>query len=154
MASHAQGNWLRAIRIYLGASAIFHLVWESLHLPLYTIWHTGTVREIAFAVLHCTVGDLMIASLSLLVALLVVGDRAWPSERFGPAMAATLVTGVGYTVYSEWANTVVRKTWAYSELMPTMPILGTGLSPLMQWLIVPAVAFAAIRHRWTSIDPP
>lgn len=151
---HARNSWLGATRIYLGTSAILHLVWEILQLPLYTIWRTGTLGEIAFAVLHCTAGDLMIASLSLVVALLVAGDRAWPFERFRHVMAATLVIGVGYTVYSEWANTVVRKTWAYSEFMPKMPILGTGLSPLMQWLIVPAVGFAAIRHRWTSIDPP
>ena len=28
------------------------------------------------------------------------------------------------------------------------------LALALLWLIVPAVGFAAIRHRWTSIDPP
>ena len=61
-----------------------------------------------------------------------------------PGLAATLAIGVGYTVYSEWLNTTVRKAWAYSELMPTLPMLGTGLSPLLQWLIVPIFGFAAM----------
>ncbi|MBX9944113.1 MAG: hypothetical protein K2Y40_08545 [Reyranella sp.] len=127
---------------------MLHVVWEGLQLPLYAIWSAGTTREIAFAVLHCTVGDLMIASLSLLVAVLVVGNPAWPSERFVAVMATTIGIGIGYTVYSEWTNTVVRKTWTYSGLMPIVPFLGVGLSPLMQWLIVPTVGFMAVRHRY------
>ena len=38
-----------------------HLLWEIGHVPLYTIWTEGSWGEIAFAVLHCTGGDLLIA---------------------------------------------------------------------------------------------
>lgn len=147
MTSFPQGNWLGSIRLYFAISAILHLIWEILQLPLYTIWSTGSSAEIAFAVLHCTTGDLMIASLSLLIALLLVGSRSWPAERFTSVMMATIIIGIGYTVYSEWVNTAVRKTWQYSNLMPTLPVLGTGLSPLIQWLIVPWIAFSAVRYR-------
>lgn len=121
-----------------------HLIWEVAQLPLYTIWRTGTLREIAFAVFHCTIGDLMIAMLSLIVALICFGGPAWPRERFTAVMVATLVTGIGYTVYSEYLNTAVRKAWAYSELMPTLPPFGTGITPLLQWIVVPMLGFAAI----------
>jgi hypothetical protein len=146
---NAAPHWLGALRVYLGTTAVAHLIWEVAQLPLYMIWKTGTPREIAFAVFHCTVGDLMIATLSLVSALVCFGSPAWLRERFIPIVAATLVTGIGYTIYSEWLNTTVRKTWAYSDLMPTLPILGTGLSPLLQWLFVPMIGFAAIwlRHR-------
>lgn len=147
MASSSRSGWLCAVRIYLVVSTILHVAWETLQLPLYTIWNTATVGEIAFAVLHCTAGDVAIAGLSLLMALVIVGNLAWPSERFFPVMAATIVIGIGYTIYSEWLNTVVRKTWEYSELMPTVPLLGTGLSPLLQWVILPTIGFAAIRYR-------
>lgn len=147
MTSVPQSSWLSSIRLYFAISAILHLIWEKLQLPLYTIWSTGSSAEMAFAVLHCTTGDLMIASLSLLVALLVVGNRSWPSERFTSVMMTTIIIGIGYTVYSEWVNTAVRKTWQYSNLMPTLPVLGTGLSPFIQWLVVPSIAFSAIRFR-------
>ena len=88
----------------------------------------------------------MIATVSLIAALLLVGARGWPNERFITVMIAALVMGLGYTVYSEWVNTVIRQTWAYSDLMPKLPIFGTGLSPLLQWIIVPALGFAAISH--------
>lgn len=148
MASHLQGSWLPAIRLYMGLTTVLHLVWELLQLPLYTIWYTGNFREIAFSVLHCTAGDFLIASSSLVVSLIVIGTRAWPSGRFFHVMTATLVIGIGYTVYSEWANTILRQTWAYSKLMPTVPVLGTGLSPLTQWLIVPVVGFVAVWCRY------
>ncbi len=54
-------DWLLALKAYLGVTAIANLAWETLHLPLYTIWTTGSPREQACAVLHCTKGDLRIA---------------------------------------------------------------------------------------------
>jgi uncharacterized membrane protein (UPF0136 family) len=140
-------DWLLGLRLYLAVSVVSHLLWELLQLPLYTIWKSGTAREIAFAVVHCTAGDLLIAALALIAALVAIGNRDWPHQRFVPVIVAAVVIGLSYTVYSEWLNTVVRKSWTYSRLMPTLPWLGTGLSPFMQWLIVPAIAFAAVRRR-------
>jgi hypothetical protein len=66
-----QPDWLRALRVYLALSLVLNLLWETLHLPLYVTWTTGSVGEKAIAVIHCTIGDAMIAGLALLVALLV-----------------------------------------------------------------------------------
>src|SRR5206468_3567449 len=54
-------DWLSALRRYFLASAAGNLVWEFAQLPLYTIWYQGSVREIAFAAVHCTGGDVLIA---------------------------------------------------------------------------------------------
>jgi hypothetical protein len=50
----------------------------------------------------------------------------------------------GYTVFSEWLNIVVRASWDYSERMPVVSALGlrVGVSPLLQWIVVPSAAFA------------
>jgi hypothetical protein len=48
-------DWLGALRRYFVFSAIAHLIWEFAHMPLYTIWLTGTLGEIIFAAVHCTV---------------------------------------------------------------------------------------------------
>lgn len=133
--------WLGTIRRYLLASAGLHLVWEMLQLPLYTLWSEPVGKQ-AFAVLHCTAGDLMIASLALLAALLIVGVPDWPARSLGRVWAVLLLLGIGYTVYSEWLNVVVRGSWAYAPLMPRLPVLGTGVSPLLQWVVVPTLALA------------
>jgi hypothetical protein len=57
--------------------------------------------------------------------------------------------GLGYTVFSEWLNTVVRDGWTYAAAMPTVRIGGleVGLSPLAQWLVVPPLALLFARGR-------
>jgi LemA protein len=141
-------EWLTAIRRYLVAVAAGNLLWEFAQMPLFTLGQTGTPREIILAGLHCTAGDVLIAAAALLAALVVVGDPQWPGSRFVMVAATSVAIGVGYTLLSEYLNTVVRQIWAYSELMPTLPRLGTGLAPLAQWLVIPPVAFLwACRHR-------
>ena len=39
--------WLSALRLYLSFTVVANLVWEVAQLPLYTLWRTGSVREIA-----------------------------------------------------------------------------------------------------------
>lgn len=131
-------DWPRALRRYLLASLLLHLSWELLQLPLYSIWAEPYSKR-AFAVLHCTVGDLMIAGLSLLAALALTGQRDWPRTGTRRVWLFIVLIGVGYTMYSEWLNVSVRRSWAYSPLMPTLPIIGTGLAPLLQWLVVPTL---------------
>jgi hypothetical protein len=145
-------NWLRGLRLYLSVILLGNLAWEILQLPLYTIWSTGTFREIAFAVVHCTGGDVLIALTALTVALITAGSKDWPVDRFHPVMLATVSLGVSYTIFSEWLNIVVRASWAYSPVMPIVPGINTGLSPLLQWIVIPAVALwlaqrAALSHR-------
>jgi hypothetical protein len=43
-------------------------------------------------------------------------------------------------MYSEFWNTAVHKTWVYSQLMPVLPWLRIGLTPFLQWLVVPPLA--------------
>ncbi len=152
--------WLTAIRAYLALTVAGHLLWEVLQLPLYTIWSTGSARELAFAVVHCTGGDILIALCGLIGALVLVGDRDWPQLAFGRVAAFAIVTGVLYTGFSEWLNTAVRASWTYSDRMPIVPVLGAriGLSPLLQWIVVPAAAFAitwgSVRRWAASGDQP
>jgi hypothetical protein len=123
-----------------------HPVWEALQLPLYSIWRTGTDEEIGFAVLHRSAGDMLIAALSLLAALLFVGSPAWPVARFGRVAAGAVLLGLAYTAWSEYLNTGIRDGWTYSELMPVLPPFRIGLSPLVQWIAVPMFGFAITRR--------
>lgn len=137
----ARPHWRQTILRFLGAMAAGNLVWEIAHVPLYTLWVEGTWAEISYAVLHCTVGDVMIAGTCLLLAVALLGKGSWPLRRFGAVAAATIVLALGTTVFSEWLNTEVRGAWAYREAMPRLPVLGTGLTPVLQWIIVPLLAF-------------
>jgi hypothetical protein len=137
---------------YLPWLAGLNLIWEIAQLPLYTLWTEGSPAYIAFAVAHCTAGDILIGACA--IALALVASRArepgdWPWLRI--ALIATLI-GVLYTVFSEWMNTMARRSWEYSSLMPLLRVGGIelGASPLAQWLVIPPLALWLARRTWTG----
>lgn len=134
------------LRTYLLASGAANLVWEVSQMPLYSLWESTTGREIAFAALHCTGGDLLIAAATLGIGVLLTGQGCWPESRWRQVTLATIGLGLAYTVFSEWFNIEVRRTWAYSPMMPTLPGLGTGIAPLLQWAAISSLALYLARR--------
>ena len=137
----SEGAWLLVLRRYFLCIAAANLVWEFAQLPLYTIWRDGTPGEIVFAAIHCTGGDILIASAAVLGSLMLLGGGRWPMDRYRTVATAALVSGIAYTIFSEWLNTGIRGSWSYADLMPTLPLIGSGLSPLAQWIVIPLAAF-------------
>ena len=90
-------------------------------------------------------GDVAIAGVALLSGLVVAGSSAWPWQRWRAVFAATLVGGVAYTVYSEWLNATVRPELRILAVYSVLPFTGTGLAPLLQWIVVPPTALALTR---------
>ena len=130
---------------YLASMLALNLTWEVAQRPRYTLWAEGTLGEIAFAILHCTGGDAMIAGAALAVAILLTRSWHWPSQLWGSiTMVATLI-GLTYTVFSEWLNFNLRQSWNYAAAMPRLPPWGTGLAPFLQWLLLPPLAVPTAR---------
>lgn len=135
---------------YIGALAACDLVWELLHLPLYTLWQKASAGYLAFTALHCWIGDILIGAASRGLSVVVV-SRHWPSVGYVRVATITVLIGVAYTVFSEWLNIAVRGSWDYAPAMPRIPPFGTGLSPLLQWIVVPVAAFVWAKPR---VAPP
>jgi len=139
--------WAQFAFRYFVVFAPFSLIWEFAHMPLYTLWQSGTVGQIILYGLHCTGGDILIALSALTGAVVLFGRSNWPTNRSALVLGSMLLFGLGYTIYSEWLNTVVRESWGYSDLMPVLPPLGTGLTPMLQWIFVPLVSYVyALRY--------
>ncbi len=127
--------------VYLLTAALGHLLWETAQLPLYTIWATSTGREVLSAAVHCTGGDILITAATFGLAAALARLCGWPP--FGGRMVVSAIAlGVAYTILSEWLNVKLWRSWAYAAAMPVLPGIGTGLAPLLQWVIVPSLAFA------------
>ena len=141
-------DWLRLFRLYLALTLVMNLIWEIGQLPLYSLWRTAPAAELAWAVAHCLAGDLLIATATLVLALLVAGTGRWPidARNFRQVGLVATLLGLGYTIFSEWLNVSVRNAWAYSPAMPVIPGVGTGVSPLLQWIFVPPAALYVARR--------
>jgi hypothetical protein len=60
------------------------------------------------------------------------------------ALLATIL-GAAFTMVSEWVNVEIWRSWAYAPAMPRLPPLGTGLTPMLQWLVIPSLALGLAR---------
>lgn len=154
MTEPIRGAWYRdsAARRFIARGYIpwlggLSLAWEIAHLPLYTLWREAGWSYMAFAVAHCTVGDMLIGMACLALALLAarqgpIVQWKWPRIALG-----TGALGVSYTAFSEWLNVYQLQSWSYSARMPVVQIFGVelGLSPLLQWLVVPSLALYLAR---------
>lgn len=145
MSRRALRPLLKDLTRWTALSFALNLAWEALQLPLYTIGTTGTLRQVVFAVLHCTAGDTLIAGASFLAAGIALRTPDWPAARPRAGAAIAITSGMAYTAYSEWHNVYQAGAWAYAPSMPL--VFGIGLSPLLQWLVVPACTVLIFRTR-------
>ncbi len=135
-------NWLGFLRRYIILIALFNSLWEILQMPLYTLWNNDSWLTIIYSIIHCTFGDILIALTAISLSLLLLAKANWPHQNFQIVAILTVLIGISYTLYSEWLNIYIHKSWAYNDLMPLLSLgpWQIGLSPLLQWLILPSIA--------------
>jgi hypothetical protein len=136
---------LRMILAWAVTVFFLNLAWEIAQLPLYTIPLAESTRQVAYAVAHCTAGDVAIAVVSFLIAAIALRDANWPASHPWHGGAIAILAGVSYTAYSEWYNVYRAGYWAYTSSMPSL--FGIGLSPLLQWILIPAVTVLLVRNQ-------
>lgn len=107
--------WRFVARGYLPRLAVMSLGWEIAHSPLYTLWRDATAEYIAFAVAHCTLGDILIGAGALLLALVILRQRALARWQWRRIAALTTLLAVAYTVFSEWMNVSLLRSWTYTD---------------------------------------
>jgi len=134
---------IRFLALWTALAGGLNLVWEVIQLPLYAIYYETDLRVIAYVVAHCTLGDALIALSSYLLAAAATRSWDWPADRAAPGAAVAVVAGLAYTAFSEWLNVSIRGSWAYSPAMPQL--FGFGLSPLLQWLVLPLLGLFIFR---------
>ncbi len=141
---------IRPLFAWPALALVLHGPWEVAHLPLYNLWDDPDSARIVRYVLHCLTGDVLIAAVTFLVTAIVFRDLDWPRRRPWSAGALAVALGLGFTVWSEWYNVYRAGNWAYTAAMPT--VAGIGLTPLLQWFIVPVLMILLVRH-WARSSP-
>ncbi len=130
----------------LGSARAFclNMAWEISPVRRYKRRAEADGPGVAWALFHCTLGDVLIALGAFLVTAIVLGRIDWPVSRPTAGSILVVVSTMAYTAWSEWYNIYRAGNWRYTELMPT--IFGIGLSPLLQWLILPIVMVITYRR--------
>jgi hypothetical protein len=128
-------------------SFLLHFVWEAVQAPAYAGMIEMNHWDGIKLCMSATFGDVGFALTAFIVTSIVTRSRYW---LFGPKLwhvMLYLTVGVALTVSFEYYYTNISLRWTYSELMPLVPPFGTGLSPLLQWIIVPLLALGISRRQ-------
>ena len=122
-----------------GFSFLLHFVWEFIQVPTYAgmaeMPHWNGVK----LCLSATIGDVGFALTAFWVTSVFARSRRWILDPYPFAMAVFVAVGAALTVGFEYYYTEIALRWTYSELMPLVPLLGTRISPLVQWIVIPPV---------------
>lgn len=116
--------------------------WEFAHSPLYTDHYGRGLAYLLWTRVHCTVGDVLILLACFWLTALVWRTRQWWRRSVQPVVLFTAI-GLAYTTASEWFHTTITRAWTYTEAMPR--VFGIGVTPLLQWLILPPLLVWCMR---------
>ena len=130
-------------------AVLLNFPWEILQAPLFEGMadapHWPAVRRCAVA----SVGDGVIMLAAFWAVAVVYGSRRW-------LLTPTWRQTVGFTAIGLVTTVAVERLaiagwwpmgWSYSDAMPTVPAIGTGVSPLLQWLLLPPLTMWIVRRQ-------
>jgi len=128
-------------------SFLLNFVWEYIQAPTYAgmieMNHWDGIKLCTSA----TFGDVGFALTAFWITSLASRSRQWIFEPRAWQLLVFLGIGVGLTIGFEFYYTTISLRWTYSELMPLVPPFGTGLSPLLQWVVVPLLVLWFVRRQ-------
>lgn len=139
MSCRTWGIWLSVALL----SAVFHVLWEMLHVPLYTAYEgvAGPLPVLAYA----TLGDVAYTLGALLFITWVRGSDAWLAAPSRRDYAVLSVLGFGIALFVEYKALALGR-WAYADAMPLVPFFSVGLSPLVQMTVL--LPFSTFAGTW------
>jgi len=128
-------------------SFLLHFVWEFIQAPTYA----GMIEMNHWAgiklCMSATFGDVGFALTAFFSTCLFAKSRNWISNPAASQILVFVGVGIALTIGFEYYYTNISLRWTYSDLMPLVPPFGTGLSPLLQWILLPLLVIWFTRRQ-------
>lgn len=135
----------RTCTILIIVSFITHFVWEYFHFGLYTDYDhwTGSLPVYVLA----TVGDVLYTLGAFALVSAIKKSYEWISSATVADYFMLVTLGCFIALFVEYKGLALDR-WEYRPEMPLIPILGVGLSPILQMTVLLPVTFFITR--WVS----
>lgn len=122
---------------------VLNLIWEEAHGLLYEGFQYD-FGHIAFCAL-ASVADMFMVLILLFAFGLIYKTVFWiVPVRFNRSLVLILVGGVGAILAEMWHTW--RGDWSYADTMPMLPLVEVGVSPVLQFSILPWIIFVISRR--------
>ena len=130
-------------------SFLLNFVWEMWQIPFYTVMPDGTHWAGVLACTKASLGDVAISLVAFWFVSALAQSRRWINHSSVSQVFGFVAVGVISTIIFEALATGPLNRWSYAPSMPTLPVLGTGLFPLLQWILLPPLTIWFVRRQLT-----
>lgn len=126
---------------------MINFVWKMIQMPLFKYPKEASLIESSVACIQASARDAMMLVIAFWILAALLKSREWIFHLDFYRIVLFLVPGIVFTVLFEALATGPLHRWEYGDLMPTLPVLGAGLAPIAQWLIIPPFVLWVVRRR-------
>ena len=141
-------TWLPEFNVLLFA-LLLNYPWEFIQAPLFEGMAERPHWEAVTACTQAALGDAVIMLIAYWGVAALGRGRAWIAAPGWRDVLLFSSIGVGITVVIEWLalRGAWLAGWTYSALMPVIPVLGVGLVPVLQWVVLPPLVVALVARQ-------
>ncbi len=119
-------------------SFLLNAVWEIAHIPLY-VQGIYTWSHILFCLL-ASVADAIMVMLIYFGFAIIYKNAFWIQNLNPNKVVFLMLTGGVGVILAETRHLSIG-TWSYADAMPIIPIVDVGLSPVLQFMILPLLIY-------------
>lgn len=130
--------------------------WEFLQAPFFAGLSGATHWEAVKVCTRATFGDAVIMLIAYWSVAVAARDRWWFRALSRSRMLGFIAAGVIVTVAIEHFATRSMSPawgWRYADAMPTLPVVDVGLTPLLQWILLPPLTIWFVRRQLSALRP-
>lgn len=118
---------------------LLNFTWEVVQGPLYESF-SEDIRHIAFCALAAVADAIMVLLLYLGFALVYNKNPFWIQNSTTLRIAIVVLAGGIGAILTEMRH-LYEGNWAYAESMPIIPIVNVGISPVLQFMVLPVLIY-------------
>ena len=129
---------------------LLNLPWEFLQSPLYQSMRDAPHWEAVQRCTLATLGDVAIMVFAYECIALAHRYQHWFERPTVGRLSGFIAIGVLVTIVMERLALIdPTHGWKYASAMPIIPLLGVGLAPVMQWIVLPLLAIWFVNRQLT-----
>ena len=120
------------------SSFLLNFAWEMLQMPLYEGMKLNR-QSVVFCAL-ASLADMLIVLLLYYTFAMIYKELFWYQHFIVQRISILVVVGSIGAILVEILHLSVG-SWKYSRSMPLIPVVNVGVSPVLQFMILPAVIY-------------
>ena len=129
---------------------LFNFVWEMVQAPLFVGAPESAYSKVLKGCSAATFGDVIISLFIYHLAAAFYGSRDWGIRKNRRSIIRYVGAGIAVTIVFEILFTQIWVRWTYLKVMPVIPLVHVGLTPILQWALIPPTVLWYLKQQKNS----